>query len=86
MQMDPELLAQRKKLQMAIMLKDSDIKRSERAMLDVDVVLRELKHKQSQLQTETLLKENQLKKLTADHQQMQLEIIKLKHQMNNLGR
>lgn len=84
--MDPELLAQRKKLQMEIMLKDSDIKRSERAMLEVDVVLRELKHKQAQLQTETLLKENQLKKLTADHQQMQLEIIKLKHQMNNLGR
>ncbi|KKQ50615.1 MAG: hypothetical protein US70_C0035G0002 [Parcubacteria group bacterium GW2011_GWD2_38_11] len=86
MQMDPELLEQRKKMQMEIMLKDSDMKRNERALIEIEVVMRELKHKQIQLQTEFVVKENQFKRLTADHVQLQAEVIKLKHQMNNLGR
>lgn len=84
--MDPQLLAQRKKMQMDIMLKESDMKRNERAMTEAEVVMRDLKHKQVQLQSEFALKESQLKKLTADHVQIQAELIKLKHQMNNLGR
>jgi hypothetical protein len=82
----PELGAQKKKMQMEIMLKDSDIKRNERAMIETEIALRELKHKQVQLQTEFVMKENHLKKLNADHVQLQAESIKLKHQVNNLGR
>lgn len=86
MQLSPELLAQRKKMQMEIMLKDSDLKKNERGMLEAEIALRELKHKQAQIQAEFVLKENQLKKLSADHIQIQAELIKLKHQMNSLGR
>lgn len=86
MQLSPELEAQKKKMQMEIMLKDSDMKRNERAMIETEVALRELKHKQVQLQTEFAVKENQLKRMAADHVQTQAELIKLKHQMNNLGR
>jgi chromosome segregation ATPase len=86
MEMDPQLLAQRKKLQMEIMLKDSDMKKNERELMNNEIALRDIKHKQTQLQSEFMLKENQLKKLNADHIQLQAELIKLKHQMNNLGR
>lgn len=86
MQMDPELLTQKKKMQMEIMLKDSDVKKNERATLEVEVAIRDLKHKQAQLQTEFLLKENLLKKLKGEHLQIQAELIKLKHQINSLGR
>jgi hypothetical protein len=82
----PELLAQRKKMQMEIMLKDSDMKKNEREMMSAEIVMRELKQKQAQLQMEYILKENLLKKLKTDHIQIQAELIKLKHQMNFLGR
>lgn len=71
---------------MEIMLKDSDLKKNERAIIEAEVALRELKHKQTQLQTEFIVKENQAKKLSAEHIQIQAELIKLRHQMNSLGR
>lgn len=71
---------------MEIMLKDSDAKRNDRAMMETEIALREIKHKQAQLQSEFLLKENQLKKLNANRIQLQAELVKLKHQMNSLGR
>lgn len=86
MQLEPELLAQKKKMQMEIMLKDSDVKRLMRAKLDAEIAIRDLKHKQSQLQMDLTLKENMLKKLEVENIQIQNELIKLKHQMNNLGR
>ena len=86
MQLSPELLTQRKKMQMEIMLKDSDMKKNDREMMAAEIAMRELKQKQTQLQMEYILKENLLKKLKADHIQIQAELIKLKHQMNNLGR
>ncbi|EKE20184.1 MAG: hypothetical protein ACD_8C00044G0002 [uncultured bacterium] len=86
MQLDPELMHQKKKMQMDIMLKDSDLKKNEREMLAAEIAMRELKHKQAQLEMEHLAKENLWKKLSANHIQIQAELIKLKHQMNNLGR
>ena len=86
MQLPPELLAQRKKLQMEIMLKDSDAKRIVREKLMNEIAIRDLKHKQSQLQMDLILKENALKKLDGENMQIQNELIKLKHQVNNLGR
>ena len=86
MQLSPELLTQKKKLQIEIMLKDSDVKKWTRARLDAEVAIRDLKHKQAQLQMDITVKENIMKKLDAQNMQFQNELIKLKHQMNNLGR
>lgn len=86
MQTDPQLMVQKKKLQMEIMLKDSDMKKNEREMLAAEIEVRELTRKQAQLQTELILKENLQKKLASNHVQLQAELIKLKHQMNSLGR
>jgi hypothetical protein len=86
MQMDPQLMAQKKKMQMEAMLKDSEMKKNERDMVQAEIFLRDLKRKQAQLQSEFLAKEIQLKKLASEHVQLQAELIKLKHQMNNLGR
>jgi hypothetical protein len=83
---DPAIVAQRKKMQMEIMLKDSDIKKNQRALLDIEISLRDNRHKQAGLQSEFIVKESQFKRLTALQVQLQAEIIKLKHQMNNLGR
>lgn len=84
--LSPELEAQRKKMQMEIMLKESDVKKNERMLIDIEIGMRDLKHKQTQLQSEFMFKENQYKKIEADHLQLQAELIKLKHQMINLGR
>lgn len=86
MQMDPELLAQRKKMQMEIMLKDSDVKKNAREIMQAEIAIREIKQKQNQLQVELVSKENLMKKLMATKMQIQNELIKMKHQMNNLGR
>lgn len=84
--LEPEQLQQRKKIQMEIMLKDSDVKKNERLMLDAEIAMRELKHKMTQLQSDFIVKEGLVKKLSAEHVQLQVELVKLKHQMNNIGR
>ncbi|EKD58900.1 MAG: hypothetical protein ACD_56C00034G0002 [uncultured bacterium] len=86
MQLSPELMSQKKKMQMDIMLKDSDVKKNMRARLEAEIAVRDIKHNQAQLQMDLTLKENLLKKLQAENTMMQNELIKLKHQMNNLGR
>ena len=74
--MNPELLAQKKKMQMEIMLKDSDVKKNAREVMQAEIEIRELKQKQNQLQVELVLKENLLKKLVATRMQIQNELIK----------
>lgn len=83
--MDPALLAQKKKMQIEIVLKDSDVRKVEREILQMEVEIRDIKHKQAQLQTDLIVKENAYKKLAAARMQMQNELIKLKHQMNFIG-
>lgn len=85
MQLDPQLQAQKKKMQMEILFKESDLKKNERLKVELEVVIRDLKHKESQLQAEMILKESQLKKAEEAHMQLQNEIIKLKHQMNAIN-
>lgn len=84
--MEPELLAQKKKMQISVMLKDSDVRKIERAILQTEVEMRDIKHKQAQLQSELIAKEGVYKKLAGEKMLMQNELIKLKHQINNLGR
>jgi|GEM_PF-4858826 len=82
---DPALERQTARLRMEIMLKQSDIKKNDRALLEAEIYLRDIKHKQAQLQTDFLQKENKFEQLTKDHVQMQAELIKLTHQLNGLG-
>lgn len=86
MQLSPELLSQKKKMQMEIMLKDSDVKKIARARLGAEVEIRDIKRKQAQLQMDLVAKESLLKKMDSQNIQLQNELIKLKHQINNLGR
>jgi hypothetical protein len=51
-----------------------------------EITMREIQHKQTQLQTEFIMQDNRLKKLIGENITLQAELIKLKHQMNNLGR
>jgi uncharacterized protein YlxW (UPF0749 family) len=81
-----QISAERRKMQMEILMKDSDIKKNERTKIEIETALRDLKHKTNLLQAEIIAKENQLKKFQADGIQLQNEIIKLKHQMTSLGR
>ncbi|HPN55048.1 MAG TPA: hypothetical protein PLB52_03940 [Candidatus Moranbacteria bacterium] len=85
-ELDPELKAERKKMQLEIILKDSDVKKNMRSKIEVETALRDLKHKESLIQMEIVSKENQLKKIEADAAFMQNELIKLKRKMNSLGR
>lgn len=86
MEEDPQIKAERKKMQIEVLLKDSDVKKNMRLKLEVETALRDLKHKSDLLQAEIISKENILKKIEAENVQLQNELIKLKHKMNSLGR
>ena len=83
---DPMLSHERKKLQMEVLLKDSDVKKNIRLKIEVETALRDLKHKSNLIQSEIFSKESLLKKLEAEGMQLQNELIKLKHQSTSLGR
>ena len=83
---DPQVKADKKKLQMEILMKESDIKKNERAKIDTEVILRDLKHKEALIQADILSYNKKMEKIQADETQMQNEIIKIKHQFNSLGR
>ena len=54
--------------------------------LETEIAIRDISHKLAQLQMDLAVKENMLKKLDGESILMQNELIKMKHQMNNLGR
>ena len=82
---DSQVSADRKKIQLEIILKDSDLKKSMRNKIIIETDLRDLKHKDSLIQMDILSKESQLKKIEAEAMQFQNELIKLKHQMSSLS-
>jgi chromosome segregation ATPase len=83
---DPQIKDERKKMQLEVLLKDSDVKKNMRSRIEIETALRDLKHKDNLIQAEIASKENLLKKIEAEYMQLQNELIKLKHQMNSLGR
>jgi len=83
---DPQIKAERKKMQMEVLLKDSDVKKNMRSRIEIETALRDLKHKDNLIQADIFAKENLLKKIEAEYMQLQNELIKLKHQMTSLGR
>jgi hypothetical protein len=82
---DPDILVQKKKMQLEILLKDSDLKKSMRLKTEIEIALRDLKHKEGLLQAEIIAKEVQLKKFEGENLILQNEIIKLKHKINGLS-
>lgn len=82
---DPQIAAERKKLQLEVLLKEADLKKNMRGKIDIETTLRDLRHKDISIQMEINSKENQLKKLEAEFIQLQNELIKLKHQMSALS-
>ncbi|MEI7621448.1 MAG: hypothetical protein WCJ51_02855 [Candidatus Moraniibacteriota bacterium] len=82
--MDPEILRKRKKLQVELVLKDSDAKKAEREKILLEVEIRGLKNKQQQLTVEMATKEVKLKKTQQDLLAIQNELVKMKHQLNSL--
>lgn len=82
---DPQIKAERKKMQLEMLLKDSDVKKNMRSKIEVETTLRDLKHKESLIHMEILSKESLLKKLEAENVVLQNELIRIKHKMNSLG-
>lgn len=82
---DPQIKADKHRMQMQILLADSDVKKNMRSKIEVETALRDLKHKGNLIQAEIFAKESLLKKIEAEYIQLQNELIKLKHQMNSLG-
>lgn len=82
---DPQIAAERKKIQLEILLKDSDVKKNMRNKMLIETDLRDLKHKNSLIQMEIISKENQLKKIEAEFILLQNELIKMKHKMSALS-
>ena len=83
--MNPEISAQKKKMQMEILLKESDVKKFERVKVELEIALRDIKQKEAQLQADKASKESMLKRTEEDITKLRNEIIKLKRQMNMLG-
>ena len=83
--MNPEISAQKKKMQMEILLKESDVKKFVRVKDELEIALRDIKQKEAQLQADKASKESRLKRTEEDITQLRNEIIKLKRQMNMLG-
>lgn len=82
--LDPQILAQKKKMQIEIILKESDAKKYEREKLLLEVEIRALKSNIQQTQMEITSKESKLKHIQDQNMMLQNELIKLKHQMNSL--
>ncbi len=86
MQLEPEALAQKKKMQMEMILEESDVKRAQRNKLVLEAEIRELKSKKQQAEMELTLKEGKLKRTNEEIVAMQNELIKLKHKIISAGR
>lgn len=85
MSIDPQILAERKKMQLEILLKESDLKKLERFKMQAETDIRDIKHKTDLLNAEMISKESQLKKIESEHMMLYNEIVKMKHKMNSLG-
>jgi prefoldin subunit 5 len=86
MEENSQIKAEIKKMQMEILLRDSDLKKNMHLKVEAETALRDLNHKKSLLEVEIHSKEAHLKKLEIEIIEIQNELIKMKHKMNALGR
>ncbi len=80
---DPEVLARRKKIQMEIIMKESDAKRLDRDKIILEAEIRALKGKKQQIEIDSILKETKLRHMRDELMMMQNELIRLKHKMSS---
>jgi len=80
---EPEVLARRKKLQVEIIIKESDTKRLDRNKVALEAEIRALKSKKQQIEIDLTLKDSKLKHMQEELTMMQNELIALKHKMNS---
>jgi len=83
-EIDPQKLSERKRLQIEIVLKESELKKYEREKLLLEVETRTLKSKLAQTEMEITQKQIKAKRNQDQLMILQNEIIKLKHKMNFL--
>lgn len=81
---DPQIEAQKKHIKMELILKDSDLKKNERKKVELEVRIRDLKHKKIQIETELAKCDSDMKKTMADGIVLQNEMKKLKNALNLL--
>lgn len=81
---DPQIEAEKHRLQMEMLLKDADIKKNERLKMALDIELRQLKLKRQQIESDINSKETLFKKIEADLMVLNNEMIKAKHKMGTL--
>ncbi|HEX8974001.1 MAG TPA: hypothetical protein VF817_00765 [Patescibacteria group bacterium] len=81
---DPQIEAEKHRLQMEMILKDSDVKKNIRLRSELEVEIRVIKTKMQQLTADLASKESHLHKVEAELMQLQNEIIKLKHKSATL--
>ncbi|MEI8343352.1 MAG: hypothetical protein WCF93_00200 [Candidatus Moraniibacteriota bacterium] len=80
---DPEVLARRKKIQVEIIIKESDARRLERNKIALEAEIHAMKSKKQQIELDVAIKESKLKHMQDELMMMQNELIKLKHQMSS---
>ena len=82
---DPQIEAEKHRLQMEMLLKDGDLKKNLRKKMELEVEIRQLKVKRNQIESEYALAESQLKRIEMELIGIQNELIKFKHKMLTLN-
>jgi hypothetical protein len=81
---DPAIESKKRRIKMEMILKDSDLKKCLRNMVDLEVQLRDLKRKKIQIETEIAAADLHYKKCQTDQVVMQNELKRLKNSLNYL--
>jgi hypothetical protein len=81
---DPEKEAKRHRIQMDMVMKEGDFKKGERKKIELEIEIRQIKQKKSQLEFELMSKEREMGKMQGDQSMLFAEIKKLKNQLNQL--
>lgn len=81
---DPEKEARKHRIQMDMVMKEGDFKKGERKKIELEIEIRQIKQKKSQLEFELMTKEREMGKIQGDQSMLFAEIKKLKNQLNQL--
>jgi hypothetical protein len=81
---DPEVNSKRKKIRMEMILKDSDIKKNSRKIIELEMQTRDLKRKKTIIEMDLAKIELETKKIQGLQTVLQLEYKKIKNNLNML--
>jgi hypothetical protein len=83
---DPQLNSEKRRMQVELVLKDSDLKKNLRLKMELELAIRDMKKKQVQMEFDLVAKTSLMRKVEAEIILLQNEIIKEKHKLAGLGR